>query len=232
MKLYKTNKQALSIRKTDVKSFLNGLASNTMDDPRNAFLTIHGRIVVTFDQLQINDHEYLIVIEKQFVDDLLRHLDKFMKLGGVKVEQLNHNVYFDLENSAGNTHACSLRDKGDYCIEQKEGMLLITTRELKDNVSDEEFTAFRLDQHIPVQGIDFKDEMLLNVSTTEFVSFKKGCFLGQEPISKVYNRSKPTWRLVVKAFDDCTVEEQQKMTSAIIHPVTGRKTGFVFEKND
>ena len=91
---------------------------------------------------------------------------------------------------------------------------------------------FRVVNHIPVQGIDYRDEFLLNISDEEFVSYAKGCFLGQEPISKVHNRSKPTWKLVVRYQDECTEEERQKMTSVVVDPATRRTMGFVFVRNE
>ena len=225
MKIYQTTKQILAVQKSGVKTFLNGLTANTLDAPRNAFLTIHGRIIATFDQLLISEDECWVVVEKLFAEPLLQHLDRYMKLGGVKLERPTLNIYFDLDQSL-------TASAGEYCIPQKKGQLFITPRTLEANVSEAEFTLFRLEHRIPVQGIDFTDEMLLNVSTDEFVSFKKGCFLGQEPISKVYNRSKPTWRLVVKPYNDCDAEEKAKMTSRGLHPALKKELGFVFEKND
>ena len=98
-------------------------------------------------------------------------------------------------------------------------------------VSDEEFTLFRLQNNIPLQGVDYTDEFLLNVSEDEFVSFAKGCFLGQEPISKVHNRSRPAWKLVVRYEDECGAQEKQKMTSTVVDPKTHRRTGFIFVPN-
>lgn len=225
MKICQTDKQIIAVQKPGVKTFLNGLTANTLEAPRNAFLTIHGRIIATFDQLLVSEDECWVLVEKPFVEPLLQHLDRYMKLGGVKLQRPALNVYFDLDQSL--TPA-----SGEYCIPQKKGQLFITPRTLEVNVSETEFTLFRLEHRIPVQGIDFTDEMLLNVSTDEFVSFKKGCFLGQEPISKVYNRSKPTWRLVVKPYDECDAEEKAKMTSRGLHPALKKELGFVFEKND
>ncbi len=224
MRLYQTSKSVLSFRKEGVKSFLNGLTSNTMDAPRNAFLTIHGRIVATFDQLSISDDEVLIIVEKNFSDDILEHIDRYIKLGGVKVEPRELNVYFDLDG--GYTPL-----PGEYAVEQKCGQLILTAQALDTNVSDEQFIWFRLAHNIPLQGMDYADEMILNVSLDEFVSFTKGCFLGQEPVAKVYNRSKPTWRLVVKRLDQCSEEEQLKLTSKAADPDTGLESGFVFERN-
>ena len=72
---------------------------------------------------------------------------------------------------------------------------------------------------------------MLNVSATELVSFTKGCFLGQEPASKVHNRSRPTWQLMVKYTHECSEEENNKMTSRVLDPDTNNMMGFVFVRN-
>lgn len=224
MRLYKLEKAVLFF-KNNAAQFLNGLTANTLDKPQNAFLNIHGRIIATFEQLKLSDDEVSIVLEKPFVNDVLDHLERYAKLGGVKIEQTSHNVYFDLDGDAP-------KEKDDYCIAHKKGRLLITTRSLVSNVSGEEFNLFRLKNSIFVHGVDYKDEMLLNINEVDFISFTKGCFLGQEPVSKVHSRSKPTWKLVAKYEDECSEEEQVKMSSKTLDPSAGRYLGFVFVKNE
>ena len=34
---------------------------------KNAFVNLHGRIIATFDQLKINDDQFLLVIEESFI---------------------------------------------------------------------------------------------------------------------------------------------------------------------
>ena len=222
MRQYLTTKKVYSVS-GNARDFLNGLTSNDLVSINNAFLTIHGRIIATFDQLQISEDQFLLCFEESYVSVVLEHLDKYAKLSGSKIEETNYRAYFDLAN------AYSL-EEGDHAIPQKAGKLVLTERELESNVSEDEFTLFRVQNNIPVQGLDYTDEMLLNVSVVEFVSFEKGCFLGQEPISKVYNRSKPTWRLVVKLEDDI-LDDDKPMTSKIKDPDTDKVLGFVFEKN-
>ena len=221
MKLYKLSKVVLQI-KNNAAQFLQGLTSNDLDQPYNAFVNINGRIVATFDQLRLSDDEFIILVEERFVDGLLNHIDKFVKLSAVKIERLKKNIYFDLEGSAK-------LQANDHSIPQKKGRLLITDQVFDVNVSQDEFTLFRLKNNIPVQGIDYTDDFILNVSQ-DFVSFTKGCFLGQEPIAKVHHRSKPSWKLVGKYADECSEEETQKMTSKILDPKTSRWQGFVFVK--
>lgn len=223
MSLYRLNKTVLRIRNNAGK-FLNGLASNTLDAPRNAFLNQYGRIIATFDQAKTGDDEFLIVVERFALEALMQHIKKFLMLNKTAVEQTSLNVYFDLAGS----HTAG----PDECkIAQKAGQMIITPKELAANVSDDEFTLFRLKNNIPVHGVDYTDELLLNIDEYEHVSYTKGCFLGQEPIAKVHNRSKPTWKLVVRYEDELTEDEKVKMTSRIRDPQSGRTMGFVFVKN-
>ncbi len=222
-KLYLLDKKVLSLR-NQPQSFLQGLTANTLDKPWNAFVDVHGKIIATIDQLKINDEEFLIVVAGSFVTALLQHLDRYLRLSKTVVTQTDRRVYFDLEND----YPCRAEE---FSIPQKKGKLVLTSCDLSAAVDEKEFRWFRVKNGIPLHGVDYADDFLLNVSPDQFVSFSKGCFLGQEPISKVHNRSKPTWRLVAKYEDECHAEEQAKMTSKVSDPANGRKLGFVFEKN-
>lgn len=224
MRIYLTSQQVLSFRKQGVADFLNGLTANDMDAPQNAFLSIHGRIVAACAQIAISQEEYQLVVGQDYVRPLLEHLDRYIKLGGIKVAELPRRVYHDLDNTF------QPADAG--IIPLPAGRLVLTEEAAEPTVSEQEYTLFRLHHKLPLQGIDFRDEMLLNVDTSRMVSFTKGCFLGQEPISKVHNRSKPTWRLAVKAVDVCSPEELAKMTSRTMDPADQKEYGFVFEKNE
>ena len=224
MRLSRLNKTVLIIR-SNVERFLSGLASNTLDKPRNAFVNVHGRIIATFDQAKAGDDAFLIVIEPFAFDALIAHIQKFLMLNKTTVEKIDLKVYFDLDRSY-------VLGQGEYAIPQRAGQMVITSKELSANVSDEEFIAFRLQNNIPLYGVDYqKDEFLLNVDEHEFVSYTKGCFLGQEPISKVHNRSKPTRKLVVAYEDELADDLKAKMTSKMKDPKTGKVRGFIFEKN-
>ena len=223
LELSKLNKAVLGI-KNNAAQFLSGLTSNTFDKPKNAFLNVHGRIVATFDQIQVGADHFLIVLERPFLDGVFAHVERFVKLSRVSITTEDYRVYFDLEGS----YQAAL---GEFIILEKKGQLVITPQDLASTVSDEEFTLFRLKHNVPIHGVDYNDEMILNVNDDEYVSYTKGCFLGQEPVAKVHNRSKPTWKLVVRYEDQCGEEEKQKMTSKIMDPQTKRVRGFVFERN-
>lgn len=219
MPLYKLARVVLRVQNNPAP-FLKGLTTNTLERPRNAFVNVHGRIVATFDQVKISEDEWLVVVEAAFVDKLLSHLERYIRLSGVHMERLERHVYFDLEGHC--------QEAGCVSIPQNKGRLLISEDEMGADVGEEEFTLFRLRHTIPMQGIDYTDEFLLNVGDQEFVSYTKGCFLGQEPIAKVHNRSHSTWELVVRYEDECNTIERAKMTSKTLDPATDRYQGFVF----
>jgi len=224
MKLYKTDKKVISIKHNPDK-FLNGLTANSLDKPRNAFCNIHGKIIATFDQAVVSEDEIYLVIEKDFVEPTLNHINKYAKLSGAQVSLLASNVYFDLEDCNQGL------DENDILVKQKTGNLVITSGEYLSNVLEEDFLLFRVKNNIARLGVDYRDEFLLNIGEDEFVSFTKGCFLGQEPIAKVHYRSKPTWKLLVKYEDECDEQDKEKMTSKVVDPQNGRVFGFTFVRN-
>ena len=246
MRLYPLDNKIVLRVKNNAAEFLKGYTTNTLDAPRNAFVNIRGQIVCTFDQMAIrpqalargtsagavecpvlsSPEKVLVVIEKQYVDRLSAHLKPYLQLAGTVIEPApEFHLYFDLDDQ----HE---PQRGEIFVIQKKGKLIGTTAELTSNVSEPEFTLFRLKNQLPVQGIDFDEELLLNVANEEFVSYTKGCYLGQEIIARVHHRSKPPKKLVVKSLDQCGKEEASRMTSKSVDPETGKTLGFVFIANE
>ena len=209
MRLYKLPDTVLSI-KGSASQFLNGITSNTLDALLNAFLNQHGRIIATFRQQRISDDEFLISVPSIAVDNLLKHLERYAKLSRTKIEASPQSSYIDLDTTQ-TVWSASLHN---------------------NSVSDEEFILFRLDHSIPLMGVDYQaDEFILNVHEHDYTSYTKGCFLGQEPVAKVHNRSKPSRKLMVSFADQCSPEEAAKMTSQVLDPKDRKFKGFVFVSN-
>jgi hypothetical protein len=206
MRLYKLDDTVLSI-KGNASGFLNGTTSNTLDAPLNAFLNQHGRIIATIRQQKISDDEFLIGVPSLAVDNLLKHLERYAKLSHVKIIPSAQNAFINLD---------TIQTVWDPVHQP-------------NSISDGEFTLFRLDHHIPLMGVDYQaDEFILNVHEYNYVSYTKGCFLGQEPVAKVHNRAQPSRRLIVAFEDQCSFEEAARMTSKIPDPESGRVKGFIF----
>lgn len=170
---YLSNYFVLSI-KPDAEKFLNGLTTNITNAKQNAFIDKFGRIVATFWQQKINDDEIWIVLDKRATGPLLEHLKKHLALTNTKIDRKKDLfVYYDLD----------------------EKKVIISETKIPDSVSEMEFLLFRLKNNIPFQYLDFTNEMILNVSY-DFVSFTKGCYLGQEVVARVHHLGRPPKKLV------------------------------------
>ena len=206
MKLYRCDKAVLRFYPKGA-DFLKGYTTNEVSAPRNAFVDLEGKIVAVFDQFKRSEDEVWAVLERKFVGRVMEHLKKYLSLTETQAEVMgSKNVYWDLE----------------------AGQLVVTDETLPADVSEEDYTLFRVKNKIPLQGADFDDEMVLNVAEDELVSYTKGCYLGQEIVARVHYRGRPPKKLTVKKARDCSPEEARRLTSKATDRATGESYGFVF----
>jgi folate-binding protein YgfZ len=196
---------------------------------KNAFLDKQGRVVATVDQFKINDQAVLLVIASVAEQPLRDHLKNFLLFSDAKITDADLRVYFDLDGDYSLQKEDSSQDK-DYTINQSMGRLLLTRRDLPNSVNVEQFTNFRLDHNIALQGIDYHNEMLLNINDNDYVSYTKGCYLGQEIIARVHYKSRPPKKLIAVYADEMDAEVVGTMTSVITES-SGRKRGLAFVSN-
>lgn len=211
--MYLDSNKTVLFFKNKAADFLKAYTSNILEAPRNAFLDRNGKIVATFDQLKISPDEIYAVLEKPFEERLLKHLEKFLAFSATQIERTKLHVYYDLERK-------HVLEKGEFEIISEKTRLILSGKILKSKVTKEEFNLYRLKHNLPVQGIDYDEEMLLNVGNEEYVNYDKGCYLGQEIIARVHYKSRPPRRLIV------TSESPQ--TSVTVDPATGKSMGFAF----
>jgi folate-binding protein YgfZ len=168
-----SNYYVLSIT-PNAEKFLTGLTTNTTSAPQNAFIDKFGKIVATFWQQKISDDEILIALDKRATGPLIEHLKQHLALTNTKFERRNELYVY-------------------YTLDEKK--VILSETKIPNSISEEEFREFRLHHNIPLQYEDFTNEMVLNVSY-DFVSFTKGCYLGQEVVARVNYLGKPPKKLV------------------------------------
>lgn len=205
---------------------MKGLSSNDLEAPRNAFVDLKGKIVATFEQKALDSENVLIVLESTFVERVKNHLSKTLALCDTSLEKEPWRVYFNLDQDFASK-------EDEWKIPFRSWEWILTMRKQPTQISEKDFTLFRLKNNLPVQGVDYDEEFLLNIADDgEFVSYTKGCYLGQEMIARIHHRSRPPKRLVVKAEEDCSADERTQMTSKTVDPDTGKTMGFIFISND
>ncbi|MBI3033191.1 tRNA-modifying protein YgfZ [Candidatus Woesearchaeota archaeon] len=232
MLYFKTTKTVIKL-KNNVSKLLKGLSTNTSDASKNAFLDVFGKIIITSYQIKV-DEDILLIIEKQFVERFKQHIEKYRKLTKTIVEETDYQVYANITDEKIDEKEDYKKEDGDdeFVIKEKTGAWLVTKKILTTKVSENDFKVWRVNNKLALQGVDYDREMILNIDDEEYVSFTKGCYLGQEIVARVHNLGKPPKKLVVKSEDDCTEEEKNRLTSKGIDQKTGKILGFIFVKNE
>ena len=224
MRCIRLNKTVMRLT-PKASQFLMDYSANTPEAPQNAFVDLKGKIVATFEQMRLDEDNSILVIETPFIQRVQKHLEKYISLCDTRLSVVPDQVYFDLEGRYQ-------PQEGEYVLPLHDGTLVITSRSMDTNVSEDEFRLYRLRHHMPLQGTDYDDVMLLNVDEKRFASFTKGCYLGQEIIARVHHRGKPPQRLVVQNAEAIDEELQGNMTSQCPDPESGRILGFMFVEHE
>lgn len=221
MRLVPLDKKVLRLS-PGARAFLAAYTTNLPESPRNVFADAKGRIVAAADvALFPQGEEALVAVGSAFVKRLAAHLSAFLAITGTSLEETEYLAYFNLD-------ADYEADDDEFVLPQPAGQVVFTRARLPRDASEDEFTLFRLKHQLPLQGIDYDEEMVLNVHDDGFVSYDKGCYLGQEIIARVHYRSRPPKELVVRDEASSSADERSRMTSSALDPTTGRRLGFVF----
>ena len=189
---------------TNAEKLLNGITSNELSKPKNAFLDRFGKLIILFDQ-KLSNGVMFIVFENRFEQLFLDHINIYAKLTKSAVEKINEHV----------VHVLDGNEEG-IVFPQNAGHLQLTKMRPENEMSEEEYTLLRLENNIPVQGIDFGHEMFLDTGI-DAVSFAKGCFLGQEVMERV-DRSKPQRKIVRILYD--TIPENATVKGEAVGKIT------------
>ncbi len=201
----------------NVEKFNQGVMTNTLAAPRNAFIDIYGRTVAVFYQKFLGGELYVAFNEK-YKGKLPGHIKMHLAIGKTKLEPTGLQAYFVAGAGQGADEIAGIKipEKGGYVLlaqNPPQGM---------QEMNEGQFTLFRLENGISMQGAEFGDEMIMNTDWSDAVSFSKGCFLGQEIMVKVTQRGRPPKRLVRIAFE----QEPQKITRGQFEVGEVRSKGF------
>ena len=201
------------------KQLLERISCNTLDKQKNALLDRFGKLIVLFDQVAAGD-EVIAVFEDKFKERFLQAVDKYAKLSNVSLEELPLKVL----------HVFGNHGIGQIRLPQPEGYLALADKlgiiQGISEISDEAYTLLRLENNIPVQGIDFDNQLFLEIAREGEVSFTKGCYPGQEVMARIRNLGRPGRKLVRIAYDK--LPEKVTINGSEVGKITSAGFSFKF----
>ena len=198
MGIIKLDAYLLLISGQDRYTFLDGLSTNKIESScSTVFTTTSAKIIDVVDVIEVGDN-LAVVGYGPYKDKVLAHLQPRILQQNVTIRDITaiNNVYLSTENHPAGP--------GITVTRSFLGWILVTSvkNSLKESMTFEEFTEYRTKNIIPYQGHEITSDVHpFNCGLEELVHEAKGCYIGQEILTRMRSRGKMGKQLVQVAID-------------------------------
>jgi folate-binding protein YgfZ len=187
----------------------------------NSRIDRSGKIQFFFTLLKASDSLYILIDEK-IAEVAIGELNKFIIMDEVEIEQVSSKAYFSigtkkLKDSSFKGFVFGL--PGFFYISDVPNKL--------EELSEDEMNFLCIDNGWPRLGVDIILGQLINETRLDelSVSYTKGCFLGQETVSKIHHGRGASYLPVKFISENCSEFSLGKFD------INGRKGGEVVSLN-
>ncbi len=208
--------------------FLDGMITNdvkTLEDGQEmlaAFPNAQGRLAAVVRVLRQGDR-FLVETEDATREKVFQNLFRFTFAGDFFVEDLSDQYrYFEFFNSETPDMPGSVRFGGRFSLGQ-----FVPARELVShvvgipNIPHDLYETLRIESGIPKYGIDMDETTIIpELGVEEMISYKKGCYIGQEIIARIHFRGHVAKRLTGLVVD-------KEITETDLTTVGGKNAGRI-----
>ncbi|KGT73799.1 folate-binding protein [Bradyrhizobium japonicum] len=218
------DRSVVKVAGEDARNFLNGLITTDLDRLKpglgrfGALLTPQGKIIVDFLITEVpagHGGGFLIDCPKALAEGLATKL-KFYKLRAkVTVENLDLGVLAAWDGQLAAQPDLAFADPRNDAL----GTRILIPEDLKQKLSDligaelvdaSDYEAHRIALGVPRGGLDFMYSDAFphetNMDRLAGVDFDKGCYVGQEVVSRMQHRGTARTRSVKVLLDDLSPE--------------------------
>jgi folate-binding protein YgfZ len=221
-----------------------------------AFPNVQGRLLA-FARVMRRGDKFLFDTERATKETVLNNLSRFTLAGdfrvtdlsdeinalsiqGAKADDIVRNVFGEGAVNIEGNHIVSIND--GFVIKSKNGFDVFVDAknfgEVKDSllnagakfVSEEAFEILRIEDGIPRYGVDMNETtVVLETGIDEAVSFKKGCYVGQEIIARIHFRGHVAKKLTGIGFEETvSIKPEDKIKTPDGAKEIGRITSATF----
>jgi len=198
---YRMRRGLIAVSGKEAVQFLDGLITNdmkTLEDGQQmlaAFPNAQGRLLAVVRVLRDGDR-FLFETEDATRDRVFQNLFRFTFAGDFFVEDLSDTYRFEevfardlLSPDIVIRFNVNFSDTWAIPLEQSGGFgRYISDREFVE-VSEELYETLRIESGIPKYGIDMDETTIVpELGLEEMISYKKGCYIGQEIIARIHFR--------------------------------------------
>ncbi len=196
MPICRLDRTLISLKGDDVAGFLNGLITNNLNSNLTfaALLTPQGKIIADFF-IHVHPDGYIV----------LETADKFAKVLLLRLKMYKLRAKIDIEDVSDDFDVYALwNGQGDIGLTDPRYTALgqryiAESGSLSPEHSPEDYDLHRLKLGIPDSTWDFGTEQIFpadaNMDLLHGVDYKKGCFIGQEVVSRMHRKTEVRKRM-------------------------------------
>ena len=198
MGIIKLDAYVLLISGQDRYTFLDGLSTNKVESScSTVFTTTSAKIIDVVDVIEVGDNLAVIGYEP-YKDKVLDHLQPRILQQNVTIRDITtlNNVYVSTENYP--------TEPGVTMSRSFLGWILVTSikNSLQESMTRDQFTEYRTKNIIPYQGYEITSDVHpFNCGLEDLVHESKGCYIGQEILTRMRSRGKMGKQLVQVPID-------------------------------
>jgi len=231
------NLGVLAFEGADSSRFLQGQITadlNKLTDENaltGAVCNLKGQVITNFYLVKVED-SILMIMQRDLLDKTRLHLKKFAvffktTLSDVSDHYQLENHFFSPASELTFTeqeNKAVLRDQTRYFIQISQSpiqhLLCITPQSEQENepldndVSTEALSLLAVEPLITLANSEQFLPQMLNMQFTNGISFKKGCYTGQEIVARVQYRGKTKKRLYIGSINNTLNEKAITITNS------------------
>jgi folate-binding protein YgfZ len=202
------NRKVIKIEGPDRHKFIQGLITNDINKLEKnsalytAFLSPQGKFLFDFFIYETGEALLLTPEDKQ-TDTLVKKLKVYKLRSNVSIDSIDSwHVYADLNTQHNVSDTISFVDPRN----EKMGTILLSSKTIKENGTMNDYDSKRISLCIPDGSRDMPiDKAIIlenGLDDLNAIDWKKGCYLGQELISRTKHRGLIRKKLIRVQFEN------------------------------
>ncbi len=265
-KYYKFKNSSFCLKGKDAEDYLNRFTTNELKDIEDgqykySVLTdFNGHIIDLILIIKRSD-DLLIICSPWKYDIVTAHLDKYIMSEDVIIGKSEFNnsilIFYPFANEQYDSLTNNVYESDGNAYTIKDPVFRGNVRIIYANpggisengkvITDDEFEFYRISNLIPYSPDELSEKIIpLECNLSDFISFGKGCYLGQEVIARITSQNKlpksmhnfksdlqlfPQERIFIKNKNDEYFSECGFITSVTSVNNASHALGFIRQKN-
>ena len=187
MRVYQLDSYVLLLSGRDCLQFLDGLSTNKVDGTCTTVFTKTNAKIIDMVEVIIVGDNVALVRHNQYKNNLLNHLNSRILQQDVVMRDISefNKVYISFDDYPPSDDIT--------VVNTFRGLIIVApnSKEITSTLTEDEFNNYRVEQLIPHQGFEITPSVHpFNCGLHELVHEAKGCYIGQEILTRMRSRNK------------------------------------------